>query len=94
VRRSISRDVYDHVCRVRIHAPKSLVEKQIPASVGTVTADGGSHCIFEAGGSHLGWMAMHLGVLPWEMTVLDPPELRDIMREQASRMLRAADATP
>jgi hypothetical protein len=62
--------------------------------VGTVTADGGSHCIFEAGGSHLGWMAMHLGVLPWEMTVLDPPELRGIMREQASRMLRAADATP
>ena len=35
-------------------------------------------------------MAMHLGALPWEMTVLDPPELRDIMREQAARMLRAA----
>ncbi|MFM6852376.1 MAG: helix-turn-helix transcriptional regulator [Terrabacter sp.] len=94
VRRSISRDAYDHVCRVRIHAPKSLVEKQIPASVGTLAADGRSHCIFQAGGNHLGWMAMHLGVLPWEMTVLDPPELRDVMREQATRMLRAADATP
>ena len=94
VRRSISRDAYDHVCRVRIHAPKSLVEKQIPASVGTVTADGRSHCIFEAGGNHLGWMAMHLGVLPWELTVLEPPELRDVMREQATRMLRAADAAP
>ena len=35
-------------------------------------------------------MAMHLGVLPWELTVLDPPELRDVMREQAARMLRAA----
>jgi predicted DNA-binding transcriptional regulator YafY len=90
VRRSISRDAYDHVCRVRIHAPKSLVEQQIPPSVGTVTADGRSHCIFEAGGNHLGWMAMHLGVLPWDMTVLDPPELREIMREQAERLLRAA----
>lgn len=94
VRRSISRGAYDHVCRVRIHAPESLVEKQIPASVGTVTADGRSHCILRAGGNHLGWMAMHLGVLPWELMVLDPPELRDIMRKQATRMLRAADAAP
>lgn len=89
VRRSISRDPYDHVARVRIEAPKSLVEKLIPPSVGTVTADGRSRCIFEAGGNHLGAMAMHIGALPWEMTVLDPPELRDTMREQASRMLRA-----
>ena len=79
---------------MRIHAPKSLVEKQVPASVGTLTADGRSHCIFEAGGNHLGAMAMHLGVLPWEMTVLDPPELREIMREQAGRMLRAVAEPP
>ena len=95
VRRSISRDPYDHVARVRIEAPKSLVERQIPPSVGTVTADGSSSCIFEAGGNHLGAMAMHIGALPWEMTVLDPPELRDAMREQARRMLRATgDVTP
>ena len=31
-------------------------------------------------------------VLPWEMTVLDPPELREVMREQAERLLRAANA--
>jgi predicted DNA-binding transcriptional regulator YafY len=90
VQRSISGGAYDHVARVRIHAPKALVEKQIPASVGTVTAEGPDRCIFEAGGNHLGWMAVHLGALPWEMTVLDPPELRDVMREQAARMLRAA----
>ena len=45
---------YDHVARVRIEAPKSLVEKQVPASVGTVTAEGPDRCIFEAGGNHLG----------------------------------------
>lgn len=92
VRRSISQGAYDYVCRVRIEAPKSLVEKQIPASVGTVTADGESRCVFEAGGNHLGWMAMHLAVLPWEMTVLEPPELQDVMREQAARLIRAAGA--
>ena len=71
-------------------APKSVVEQRLPSSVGTVTADGRSHCILEAGGQHLGAMAMHLGVLPWEMEVLGPPELREIMRQQAGRMLRAA----
>jgi predicted DNA-binding transcriptional regulator YafY len=90
VQRSITRDAYDHVARVRIEAPKSLVDKQIPPSVGTVTADGARRCIFEAGGNHLGAMAMHIGALPWEMTVLGPPELRETMREQAARMLRAA----
>jgi len=90
VQRSISRGPYDHVARVRIEAPKALVDKQIPASVGTVTADGPDHCIFEAGANHLSAMAMHLGALPWELTVLEPPELRDVMREQAARMLRAA----
>ena len=90
VQRAISRDAYDHVARVRIEAPKSSVDQQVPPSVGTVTADGPDRCIFEAGGNHLGAMAMHLGALPWEMTVLDPPELRETMREQAARMLRAA----
>jgi len=94
VQRSISRGAYDHVARVRIEAPKSLVEKQIPPSVGTVTSDGPDRCIFEAGGNHLGAMAMHIGALPWEMTVLEPPELRETMREQAARMLRAADPLP
>ncbi|GAA2020594.1 YafY family protein [Terrabacter terrae] len=90
VRRSISGGAYDHVARVRIEAPKALVDRHIPATVGTVTADGPDHCIFEAGGNHLGSMAMHLGGLPWELTVLEPPELRQVMREQAARMLRAA----
>ena len=90
MQRSISGGAYDHVARVRIEAPKSLVDKHVPASVGTVTAEGPDRCIFEAGGNNLGAMAMHLGAMPWELTVLDPPELRDVMREQAARMLRAA----
>lgn len=97
VHRSITSGGYDHVARIRIHAPKELVDKEIPVSVGTVTADGADACIFESGGNHLGAMAMHLGALPWEIDVLDPPELRDVMREQGERMLRAAasgDAQP
>jgi predicted DNA-binding transcriptional regulator YafY len=90
VRRAITVGAYDQVARVRIEAPRSTVEQHLPPSVGTVTADGRSHCILEAGGQQLDRMALHLALLPWPMTVLDPPELRDVMREQAGRILRAA----
>jgi predicted DNA-binding transcriptional regulator YafY len=92
VRRAISQAPYDHVARVRIAAPKDEVERVVPASVGTVTADGRRHAILEAGGSDLRWMALHLGALPWEIEVLDPPELLDVMRDMAARLIRSASA--
>ncbi|EWT01573.1 transcriptional regulator [Intrasporangium oryzae NRRL B-24470] len=90
VRRAISQSAYDHVARVRIAAPRSVVVQRIPSSVGTVTADGPDHCIFEAGGNDLDAMAMHIGALPWELELLDPPELREAMLRQAERLARAA----
>jgi predicted DNA-binding transcriptional regulator YafY len=93
VRRAIAVGPYEHVARVRITAPKAVVEQQLPSSVGTVTADGRSHCILESGGAHLDWMALRLALLPWPMTVLGPPELRDAMTRQAHRLLEAAGAT-
>lgn len=94
VRRAISHSGYDHVARVRMAVSRSVAAQTIPPSVGTITADGRHHCILEAGGNDLDSMAMHLGRLPWELEVLDPPELRDAMRRQAERLLRAAAPTP
>ncbi len=94
VSRAITQAVYEHVARVRVHARKGLVEKMIPPSVGTVTADGRDHCIVEAGGNDLDAMAMHIGGLPWELTVLGPPELREAMARQAQRLARAARMKP
>ncbi|HET7399784.1 MAG TPA: YafY family protein [Intrasporangium sp.] len=94
VRRAISQSAYDHVARVRIEAPEPVVAQRIPPSVGTVTADGPRRCLLEAGGSDLDAMAMHLGALPWELTVLDPPELREAMGRQADRLARAARMRP
>jgi predicted DNA-binding transcriptional regulator YafY len=93
VRRAIAVGPYEHVARVRIDASKSVVEQQLPSSVGTVTADGRSHCILESGGQHLDRMALHLALLPWPMTVLEPPELRDAMTRQAHRLLAAVAAS-
>ncbi len=89
VQRAISQAAYEHVARVRIHASKREVEQVIPATVGTFTADGRHRTILEAGGTDLRWIAVHLGALPWDIEVLDPPELTDVMREIAARLTRA-----
>jgi predicted DNA-binding transcriptional regulator YafY len=91
VRRSISHSAYDHLARMRIAAPRSVVAQQIPPSVGTVTADGRHHSLFVVGGYDLDSMAMHLGRLPWDLEILDPPELRDALRRQGERLLRASE---
>jgi predicted DNA-binding transcriptional regulator YafY len=85
VQRAITQSVYDYTARVRIAASKANVEALVPPSVGTVTADGRHHCILATGGDDLEWMAMHLGRLPWEFEVLEPPELLEAMREMAER---------
>ncbi|MDN5797177.1 MAG: YafY family transcriptional regulator [Intrasporangium sp.] len=89
VRRSITQSGYEHIAKVRITAPRHDVEQVIPASVGTLTADGRRHTILEAGGNDLRWIALHLGALPWDIKVLDPPELIEVMRDTAARLARA-----
>lgn len=94
VRRAIRQTPYPYLARVLIEAPKALVEKRIPIGVGTVTAKGRGRCLFEAGGHDLDAMATHLGALPWELTVLEPPGLREAMARQAERLTRAARMEP
>jgi predicted DNA-binding transcriptional regulator YafY len=89
VQRAITQSVYDHTARVRIAAPMAAVQAHVPASVGTVTADGRRHCILAIGGNDLEWMALHLGRLPWEFEVLEPPELLEVIREIARRLTGA-----
>lgn len=90
VRRAISVSPYDHVARVLIDAPQQTVASTLPVSVGTVTAHGREKCVLEVGGNDLETMALHLARLPWQITVLDPPALRAVMRAQAQRLLRSA----
>ena len=92
VRRAITQAPYGHVSRVRVAAPMVEVSARIPASVGVLTADGPDHCIFETGAHDLDYLALHLGLLPWPIVVLDPPELREAMARLAKRLSAAARA--
>lgn len=79
-----------HVVRARLGAPKDVVAQRVPSSVGTLRAAGPEACVLTATVDWLDQAVHHLGAMPWPVTVLEPPELRTLMREQGERLLRAA----
>ncbi|MEV6490991.1 YafY family protein [Actinoplanes sp. NPDC051633] len=77
-----------HPARVRLHAPVSAV--QLPAAAGLLTEETDGTCIFETGAQSLSNLVGFLTSLNIDFEVLDPPELRDLLRELARRYTAAA----
>jgi predicted DNA-binding transcriptional regulator YafY len=79
--------------RVRVHAPAPDVTAWVPSSVAVVEDDGAT-CLLSTGGDDLRILVGHLATLPWDLDVLDPPELRAAMHAAAARLIRAAAPSP
>jgi predicted DNA-binding transcriptional regulator YafY len=92
VSRAVSQSPYRHVARVRFEAPAELVRERIPATAGTVEPVGERACVLTAGADHLDHLCVWLASVGAEFTVLDPPELREVMADLAKRLGRAAAA--
>jgi predicted DNA-binding transcriptional regulator YafY len=74
VRRSISRSGYPHVARVLVRAPLEQVRAGFNPTWVTLSehSDG---TLLTTGAERLTWLAFWLTTIPYEITVLDPPEL-------------------
>jgi predicted DNA-binding transcriptional regulator YafY len=90
VARSVTQSPYRHVAKVRFEAPASFVAAHVPVSAGTVEPIDEASCMLTAGADHLDHLSVHLASVGAEFTVLEPPELRDVMTELAERLGRAA----
>ena len=77
-----------HPARVRLHAPLSAI--QLPAAAGLLTAETDRTCLFETGAQSLSNLVSFLTSLNVDFDVLDPPELRDLLRDLARRYAAAA----
>lgn len=80
---------YRHHARILFHASIRTVSEHIPPTVGVLEATGPDACVLTAGADSLDAIAMHLGLLGVEFTVLEPAELRDRVRSVADRFERA-----
>ena len=74
VRHAISRAGYAHVARVLVRAPLDEVTAGFNPSRGTLAAHP-QGTLLTTGAERLTWLAFWLTTIPYEITVLDPPEL-------------------
>ncbi len=90
VRQSVLRSPYRYVARLRLHAPLDDVAARVPQNAGALTDLGDGTCELETGAETLDYLAIETLWLGVPFEVLDPPELRDRVRELAGRLHEAA----
>ncbi|GGK82192.1 helix-turn-helix transcriptional regulator [Ornithinimicrobium pekingense] len=90
VRQSVLRSPYRYVARLRLHAPLDDVAGRVPQNAGALTDLGDGTCELETGAETLDYLAIETLWLGVPFEVLDPPELRDRVRELAGRLHEAA----
>ncbi len=75
-----------------MNAPAAYVRGRLPIPV-DVESVGENQCAFEPGSDHPQMLALYLGMLGADFTVVDSPALVDALRELAKRYHRAIDAS-
>jgi len=80
-----------HPAKVRFHAPVEQLAEQLAPAGGLLTPIDERSCLLETGGDSLHELAAYLGSLGVAFNVLDPPELRALLRDLAARYAAAAN---
>jgi len=81
---------YRHHARILLHTSAEQVAQHFPPTSGTLEALGPETCMLTTGADSLDAIAMHLGILDLEFTVLEPTELRNRVQAIGDRLHRAA----
>jgi predicted DNA-binding transcriptional regulator YafY len=89
VSRALSVSPYRYAARVIIAASAEAVRQRVPATAGMVEALGPDECLLTTGSDYLDVLAGHLVSLGARFQVLEPAELRDLVRSVGRQM--AAD---
>ncbi len=97
VQEAVSHAGYRYVARVRMTADATDLRQRIPDAAGEVRELGDGRCEVVSGADrleslawHFGWLAADLGV---DLEVVDPPELRDVLRSVGEHLLAGAGGT-
>lgn len=85
---------WKHLARVRLHAPAEMIAERAPQAAGLLCPIDKHSCILETGGDTLRDLVGYLTSLDVAFEVLDPPELRTLLRELAYRYATAAGDRP
>ncbi len=92
VARGVGEATWRYRARVIVHAPAAYVRGRLPIPA-EVQALGEDRCAFEPGSDHPELLALYLGMLDADFTIVDSPELVDALCKLTRRYQRAIDAS-
>jgi len=92
VARGVGEATWRYRARVIVHAPASHVRGRLPIPV-EVESLGEDQCAFEPGADDPQLLALYLGMLDADFTIVDSPELVNALRKLTGRYQRAVDAS-
>ena len=92
VARGAGEATWQYRARVIVHAPAAHVRKRLPIPV-EVDSLGDDRCAFEPGSDHPEMLALYLGMLGADFTIVDSPELVAALRTLTGRYHRAIEAS-
>ncbi|GLX09634.1 YafY family protein [Microbispora sp. NBRC 16548] len=92
VARGVGEATWRYRARVIVHAPASYVRGRLPIPM-EVQSLGEDQCAFEPGSDHPEMLALYLGMLDADFTIVDSPELVDTLHNLTKRYQRAIDAS-
>src|SRR6266496_2767539 len=92
VARGVGEATWRYRARVIVHAGAAHVRSRLPIPV-EVHSLGEDRCAFEPGSDHPEMLALYLGMLDADFTIVDSPELVDALRKLTRRYQRAIDSS-
>lgn len=93
IERSVTQAPYRAVATVRVAMPADELTERVPPTAGTVRRLDEQTSELVTGQDDLRWLAVHLALLGAPVTVVDPPELRQVMADLGQALLRASEST-
>lgn len=76
---------------IEVEATPEQIRHEVPRQLVIIDDLGDGRSRLRSTTSTLEWFAWRIAVLPYPMTIISPPELRDVLRECASRLTVIAD---
>ena len=92
VQRSVTSSPYPHQVRVVVRAPVEEVRSRVTPTSAVATEYGDGTTLLELGGENLYTLAFHLAWIGFDLEVLEPQGLRQVLAELGARMSAAARA--
>ena len=94
VEKSLALSWAEHMIEIHVDAPCEDVRENLPTNLVVLEELPGNRTRLRSSASSLEWFAWRIAPIPFPMTIVEPPEMREVMRDIAHRVGRIAEANP